>query len=196
MGAIKPHDSYAWNLGIDHSQWIQWLNRSNTFTISAQQFWFRALGVHNTFKPGLPPGLLNDADLLSIRPRNAAPTGPNPTAQEKARPGGVGQRTSPCIPGPGGVTPCIYKALVPFPAATQITTLSISTQYLTGNLRPSVTFFYDWGGAWLVQPGVDWIFQRSLRLSVRYNYLDGRYTGIGFFNTKDNIWVELQYLLY
>ena len=43
---------------------------------------------------------------------------------------------------------------------------------------------------------MDWIFHRSFRLSVRYNYLDGRYTGIGFFKTKDNIWVELQYLLY
>jgi hypothetical protein len=196
MGAIKPHDFYAWSLGIDHNQWIQWLNRSSTFTISAQQFWFRGLGIHNTFKPGLPPGLLNDADLLSVRPRDSAPTGPNPTPEEAARPGGVGQRTSPCIPGPGGVAPCIYKANVRFPAETQITTLGISTQYLTGNLRPSVGFVYDWAGAWSIQPGVDWIFHRSFRVSVRYNYLDGRYYGIGFFNTKDNVWLELQYLLY
>jgi hypothetical protein len=68
---------------------------------------------------------------------------------------------------------------------------------MTGDLRPSVTFFYDWAGAWLVQPGIDWIFYNPFRLSVRYNYLDGRYAGtIGLFKTRDNIWVELQYLLY
>ena len=27
-----------------------------------------------------------------------------------------------------------------------------------GNLRPSLTGFYDWSGAWLVQPGIDWTF--------------------------------------
>lgn len=198
MGAIKTRDAYAWNIGIDHNQWIRWLNATNTFTISAQLFWFRGLGINNRFKPGVPPGLLNDADLIPVAPRSAAPTGPNPTAKEKARPGGVGIRNAtPCYVGPDGKAPCVFKSSLGFPAETQITTLNISTQYMTGNLRPSVTFFYDWGGAWLVQPGVDWIFHRSFRLSVRYNYLDGRYAaGIGLFKTRDNIWVELQYLLY
>jgi hypothetical protein len=31
---------------------------------------------------------------------------------------------------------------------------------------------------------------------MRYNWIDGRYTGLGFFKTRDNVWVELQYLLY
>jgi hypothetical protein len=65
-----------------------------------------------------------------------------------------------------------------------------------GNLRPSITYFYDWSGSWLFQPGVDWTFYDPFRVSVRYNLIDGRYSGIGFFKTRDNIWVELQYLLY
>ncbi|MBI3302189.1 MAG: hypothetical protein HYZ72_08975, partial [Deltaproteobacteria bacterium] len=77
MGAVKTRDAYAWNIGVDHNQWIRWLNASNTFVISAQQFWFRGLGVNNRFKPGVPPGLLNDADVIPVAPRSAAPTGPN-----------------------------------------------------------------------------------------------------------------------
>jgi len=44
---------------------------------------------------------------------------------------------------------------------------------------------------------VDWTFWDPFRASVRYNYLDGRGNrGLGFSNNKDNVWVELQYLLY
>ena len=199
MGAVKARDAYAWSIGIDHNQWIRWLNSTNTFTISAQQFWFRSLGVNSRFKPGVTPGLLNDADMAPIRPRIAAPTGPNPTPEQAARPGGVGHRTSPCIPGPDGTAPCVFRGFFGFPVETQLTTLFITTQYLSGNLEPSVTFFYDWAGAWLVQPGVNWIFHDPFRLSIRYNWLDGRYAadgGIGLFKTRDNIWVELQCQLY
>jgi hypothetical protein len=197
MGAVKARDAYAWSIGIDHNQWLLWLNASNSFTISAQQFWFRNLGVNNTFKAGVPPGLLNDADMISVAPRPAAPTGPNPTPKQAARPGGGGTRNlTPCYVVPGGSAPCAFKAFLGLPAETQITTLNIGTQYRSGDLRPSVTFFYDWAGAWLIQPGIDWIFYDPFRLSVRYNYLDGRYAGIGLFKTRDNIWVELQYLLY
>ena len=66
-----------------------------------------------------------------------------------------------------------------------------------GNLKPSFTFFYDWSGPWLIQPGVDWTFWDPFRASVRYNYLDGRGNrGLGISNNKDTVWVELQYLLY
>jgi hypothetical protein len=195
-GGMKTRDSYAWLVGLDHNQWIRFLNPTNSFTISAQLFWFRGLGVNKRYKQGVPPGLSNDIDNLPVRPRSAAPTGPNPTPQQAARPGGVGNRAPACIPGPDGNTPCAYKALLGFPVETQIFTLAISTPYLSGNLTPRVTFFYDFSGSWLVQPGIDWTFWDPFRMQIRYNYLDGRYAGIGFFKTRDNIWLELQYLLY
>jgi hypothetical protein len=200
MGAITKRDAYAWNIGIDHNQWIPWLNPTTTFTISAQQFWNRPLGVKNRFKPGLPPGLLNDADQTPVRPRKTAPTGPTTDPQKLNRIGGTGLRNAtPCYTGPDGTAPCALKTLIGMPNETQLTTLAIQTSYLSGNLRPQFTFFYDWAGAWLIQPGVDWIFYEPFRLSVRYNWLEGRYAidgGIGLFKTRDNIWVELQYLLY
>jgi hypothetical protein len=196
-GAMKTRDFYAWLIGLDHNQWIRWLNPTNSFTISGQLFWFRGLGVNKRYKQGVPPGLSNDIDGLPVRPRNAAPTGPNPKPSEKARVGGVGSRTAPCILPPGQTTtPCGFKAILGFPVETQIFTLAISTPYYSGNLTPRVTFFYDFSGSWLVQPGIDWTFWDPFRLQIRYNYLDGRYAGIGFFKTRDNIWVELQYLLY
>src|SRR5262249_32309173 len=78
-----------------------------------------------------------------------------------------------------------------------LTTLSISTQYMGGNLRPSLNFFYDWSRSYSMQPGLNWTFWDPFRASVRYNYIEGRGNrGIGTQNRKDNIWFELQYLLY
>ena len=66
-----------------------------------------------------------------------------------------------------------------------------------GNFRPSFTFFYNWHGNWLLQPGLDWRFWDPFALSVRYNVIDGRGNGgLGVLNRKDNVWVEFQYLLY
>jgi hypothetical protein len=35
MGAVGTRDAYAWSISLDHNQWLRWLNRSNSFTISA-----------------------------------------------------------------------------------------------------------------------------------------------------------------
>jgi hypothetical protein len=195
-GAVNRRDVYAWNIGLDHNQWIRWLNPSNSFTFSAQLFWARVLGGNKRFKPGVPAGLSNDVDALAVRPRNSGPAPSRPN-----RIGGPGLRAQNCLsPTPTGgtttVAPCAYRGLLGFPVESQVFTLAISTPYMAGNLTPRVTFFYDFSGSWLVQPGVDWTFWDPFRLQVRYNYLDGRYAGIGFFKTRDNIWLELQYLLY
>ena len=196
-GTVQARDAYAWSIGIDHDQWIRWLNPTTTFFFSAQQFWFRTLGVDNRFKPGVEPGVLNDANVIGVSPRIAAPTGPDPTPKQAGRPGGVGSRTSPCVAGAGGTTPCAFRGLFAAPRKTQLTTLLVRTQYMSGDLEPNLTLFYDWSGAWFVQPGIDWTFRDPFRLSIRYNYLGGRYSpGLGIFKTRDSVWVELQYQLY
>jgi hypothetical protein len=199
MGGVNTRDFYAWVIGLDHNQWVRWLNPTNSFTISTQLFWARGLGVDNNFKPGVVPSLLSDRDGIPVAVRTAAPVGPNPTPQQAARPGGPGTRsgvTCGAPQGPGGTAPCTFRGLQGFPKATQLFTLAISTPYLAGNLTPNVTFFYDFSGSWFVQPGVNWTFWDPWRMQVRYNWLDGRYAGIGLLKTRDSIWVELQYLLY
>ena len=95
------------------------------------------------------------------------------------------------------MTPCAFRGYFAAPSQTQLTTLIVRTQYMGGDLEPSLTLFYDWAGAWFAQPGIDWTFRDPFRLSFRYNYLGGRYSpGLGIFKTRDSVWVELQYQLY
>ena len=53
------------------------------------------------------------------------------------------------------------RRLLPLKDTTIVNTLSISTQYFGGNVRPSLTLIYDWVGAVFVQPGMDWTFMSS-----------------------------------
>lgn len=203
---MESRDAWAFNIGLDHNQWIRWLNKSNSFVISAQFFFFHVNGMDNTLKPGQPVGLHNGYFISAIN-RKRAPIGPNRTDPKLLnRPGGPGVRGQDCIdaqgrggstPGPNqAIAPCVFKTLQRFPADTELFTLSINTQYFAGNLKPSFTYFYDWGGAYLIQPGIDWTFYDPFRLSIRYNWIEGNFKDLGLFKTKDNVFVELQYLLY
>jgi len=179
--AYDKRDVLAWNVGLDHNQWIRFLNSSNSLTFSAQQFWVNVNGQHTTFGPGVP-SVLNDKNVIAGRTRS------------KQAPVTSAALAATCAPGSGSRAGC---SLWNFGGQELLTTLAISTPYLAGNLRPSVVGFFAWSGSWLVQPGVDWTFWDPWRASIRYNYIDGKgNSGIGYFNRKDSIWLELQYLLY
>lgn len=205
-GRFKSRDVWAFNIGLDHNQWIRWLNPSNSFTLSAQLFMFHVMNNRRTFDPNKPVGLNNDYFATGVNYRFLGPIGPNRSQkvldQRAARGLSPGLNAPACIPRAGRTTPpCAVRRLVPIQDTQEIFTFSASTQYLGGNLRPTFTFFYDWSGAWLAQPGIDWTFYDPFRVSVRYNWLDGAYNGgaaggIGFAKYKDNVWLELQYLLY
>src|SRR5215813_7273466 len=197
-GRFESRDVWAFNIGLDHNQWIRWLNPSNSFTISAQIFKADVIGDKNHFNTNKPAGLDNDRFSTAITIRPAAPTGPTTDPAKLNRPGGTGARAQACIPAPGSTTPpCVFKRTFGVPQATEIFTLSISTPYMAGNLRPSVNFFYSWAGAYFVQPGIDWTFWDPFRVSVRYNLIEGNNEPvIGLQKIKDNAWIELQYLLY
>ena len=195
-GAVKEHDFYGWSIGLDHNQRIPWLNPSNSFFISAQLFRLRGLGVRNRFQRGQAPGLLNDTAALALSPRSGAPTGPTSDPRQLSRPGGPGSRTNPCsLPQGRSTPPCAFRGSLGFPAESQTFTLTVSSPYLRGTLTPRLLLLYDFAGSWLIQPGLDWAFWDPFRIQLRYNYLDGRYSGIGVFKTRDNFWLELQYVL-
>jgi hypothetical protein len=206
-GREKSRDVWAFNIGLDHNQWIRWLNPTNSFVFSAQLFKTHVNSNRNNFKRNRPAGLLNDVFATGITKRNMAPTGPTTNPKKLNRPLGPGIRAPVCIDAAGrstlnslspnqAIPPCAERRLFGVPTDVELFTLSISTQYYAGNVRPSVTFFYDWSGSYLFQPGLDWTFYDPFRLSIRYNWIEGRYAGLGLFKTKDNVWVELQYLLY
>jgi hypothetical protein len=180
---LDRRDVLAWNIGLDHNQWIRWLNRSNSFVFSAQQFWLNINGQPTTYKSGSLPSILNDKNVLAGVKRQFQRANPR-----------AGANPTTCDPGSNSRAGCVLWG---FGGQSQLTTLLINTQYMAGNLRPSVLGFYDWSGSWFIQPGIDWTFWDPFRAGVRYNYLDGKgNSGIGIQNRKDSVWIELQYLLY
>ena len=72
-----------------------------------------------------------------------------------------------------------------------VNTLSISTSFRSGVIKPQLVFFYDWQGSWLVQPGIT-LTRDPFRLTLQYNYLDGQYNGIGLLRDRDNLITQLE----
>ena len=191
-GHHSSRDQWAFVLGIDHIQWIRFLNKSNSFVFSGQYF-HRHTNNIKRYKKGVPVGRDNDAHTIGVTARSAAPTG----GEASDRVGGIGNRTAECLTADGtNLPPCDFRRLSFLQATSQMFTLAITTSYNAGNVRPRFVVFYDMAGSYLLQPGLDWWFYDPFRLSIRYNFIDGKYTGIGFFKYKDSIWFELQYLLY
>jgi hypothetical protein len=195
-GAVDKRDRLAWVIGLDHTQWIRWLNPSNSFSISGQVFWEHINGYNKRYVQGTPVSLLNDKHAIAVVNRNQAPvTDP----QFFGRPGGRGLRAGACVnnpPKPANTPPCDFQRLLGGGAESAQFTLAISTPYMAGNLVPNLAFVYDFAGSWLIQPGINWTFWDPFRMQIRYNFIDGKYTGVGFLKTRDSIWLELQYLLY
>jgi hypothetical protein len=75
-----------------------------------------------------------------------------------------------------------------------INTLSVSTSYRSGVISPALVFLYDWQGSWLVQPGITFV-RDPFRVIVQYNYIDGQFNGIGFLRDRDNIIVQLEFVI-
>src|SRR5207248_9907705 len=110
-------DYLAWNIGLDHNQWIRWLNPVNSFTISAQQFWLHRNGTHRLPHPGLPTNVLNERDGIAARQRRfIQPPAPGSGGNPQCDPKKGGARD--------GCSVWIWNA------QDWLTTLSISTQYL------------------------------------------------------------------
>ena len=205
LGHFKSRDMWAFSIGLDHNQWLQWLNPSSSFVFSTQFFVRHVLANKREYDRGRPIGLNNDQLGTGLTRRPIATVGnrANPPTVAQ-RPGGPGDRAFSCIqPGQTGAptapqfAPCQTSRLYGLQSWDMVNTLSITTTYLGGNLRPSFVFFYDWNGSWLVQPGIDWKFWDPFSVNVRYNWIDGNYgPAIGAFKTKDSIWLEFQYQLY
>ncbi|HKA56055.1 MAG TPA: hypothetical protein VKJ47_20575, partial [Candidatus Binatia bacterium] len=61
-------------------------------------------------------------------------------------------------------------------------------------ISPALNFFYDWQGAWVVQPGITFV-RDPFRLLLQYNYIDGQFNGIGFLRDRDNVIIQLEVVI-
>ncbi|MCY4388896.1 MAG: hypothetical protein OXC18_17535 [Desulfurellaceae bacterium] len=110
----------------------------------------------------------------------------NDTSPAKAGPYGFGHFAIP-VSEPGNRN----QYLVNIDQHQFVNTLSISTSFRSGVIKPQLVFFYDWQGSWLVQPGIT-LTRDPFRLTIQYNYLDGQYNGIGLLRDRDNLITQLE----
>jgi hypothetical protein len=77
-------------------------------------------------------------------------------------------------------------------------TLLISTAYMSGQVNPSVTFFYDWGGAFVFIPSVT-LVRDPFRFTVQYNLLEAGHlfgnSGTSLLRDRDNVLFQFEYVI-
>ena len=79
-------DWFLFVIGLDHNQWIRWINAANSVAFSAQIFYTRRNGQRTSFpNPDQPFGVFNDRDGSASRNRNFFPsTNPTPNHTKSA----------------------------------------------------------------------------------------------------------------
>src|SRR5262249_45834357 len=155
-------------------QFIRWLNPNQSFFITTQ-FFYKHLNaaIPRTPIPRQPPGTF-DGEVLPvpqyyIRPRILAPS--------------------------AGAAQAVF---VHNPIAQYLQTLLISTSYYSGQISPSLTFFYDWSGSFVMLPQIT--FSRDpFRFSMSYSYLTANTfkgaSGVSLLSDRDNILFQFEYVI-
>jgi len=169
-------DTFNVALGLDVNRYIRFLNPTQTFFITTQMFY-----KHVFDSPG---------DLvLPVLHRNF---GVNSNAPIVGTEGPLAQG---CVSKKGKVRNC---ALQPrFLALVDdhfLNTLLITTSYAGGRIVPSLGTFYDWQGAWVVQPGVQFV-RDPFRFIMDYTGVFGAPTGqFGAVIDRDNVRFQVEYV--
>ena len=84
------------------------------------------------------------------------------------------------------------------PTDQYLQTLFIGTSYRSGTINPGMTFFYDWGGAFLYQPSIQ--FSRDpFRFAIDYSIIDAHIykggSGISLLKDRDNVQFRFEYVI-
>jgi hypothetical protein len=175
-GGRRVKDSINAVVGLDTNQWIRALNANQTFFISTQFFYKHINGaagsrIYNCDAQGCLPN--PDREVLPVYLDQVA----NTLTVVK--------------------TP-IEPVFVSQPRNQYLQTLFIGTSYRSGTINPGMTVFYDWGGAFLYQPSIQ--FSRDpFRFSIDYSIIDAHIykggSGISLLKDRDNVQFRLEYVI-
>lgn len=178
-GGRRLRNSINGVVGFDTNQWIRPLNANQTFFISTQFFYKHiqnAAGsrMYNCDAQGKNCAPNPDREVLPIEKTLA-----NYNA---------GLITL------GNVEPVFINQ----PSYQYLQTLFVGTSYRSGTVNPGVTFFYDWGGAFLYQPSIQ--FNRDpYRFYVDYSIITAQSykggSGVSLLKDRDNVQVRFEYVL-
>jgi hypothetical protein len=180
-GGRRLRDSFNAVVGLDTNQWFRFLNPNQTFFISTQFFYKHILNaagsnLYTTVidKSGKAIQVLNpDREVLPI-------TG--------------------ALADYGTVSPIknIEPVYIQQPSNQYLQTLFIGTSYRSGTINPSLTMFYDWGGAFVYQPAIQ--FSRDpFRFAIDYSIIDAHSykggSGVSLLKDRDNVQFRFEYVI-
>jgi hypothetical protein len=173
-------------LGIDHNQYIRFLNPNQSFFITTQFFYRhlrhpqkrRGIQVSEVCDPNDPTDpedlgcVISDGEVLPIPELEIAPQGLQVGASE--------------------------PLLVRHPVDQYLQTLLIFTSYYSGQINPSLTVLYDWSGGYTLIPQVT--FSRDpFRFTMSYSYLDANRlkggSGVSLLRDRDNFLFQFEYVI-
>ena len=173
-GGKRYGDSWNFVLGIDTNQFIRWLNPNQSFFITTQFFYKHLNGAAARNRAGLDrqaPQVFN-GEILPV---------PSLTIEPPFLTSGAAQ-----------------QVLVHNPVDQYLQTLLISTSYFSGQVSPTLTLVYDWGGAWVAQPAVT-LSRDPFRFTFSYSYLSADHlfggSGVSLLRDRDNVLFQIDYVI-
>lgn len=173
-GGTRTRDSLNAVIGFDVQQFIRILNPTQTFLFSAQFFYKH---------------ILNAGDTRVFNLDSSGKPIPNPDREILP----VIVNLAPAI----GTLP-LEPIYVTQPADSYLNTFFIGTSYRSGQISPGLTVFYDWGGAFLLQPFVAFV-RDPFRFVIDYSRIDAATlkagSGISLLRDRDNVQFKLEYVL-
>lgn len=176
----------SWNivLGLDLNQWIRTLNENSSFFITTQ-FFYRHL--QNAERRTPVPGPFSYASgQKEISFGEVLPVQNQVIGLDHL------------LGGFGAATDAAQPNFARSPVDQFLQTLLITAPYYGGRSLPSLGVFYDWSGAWVLQPSYTyWV--DPFRFTVTYNFLAATAlkggSGISLLRDRDNVLFQIEYVI-
>jgi hypothetical protein len=173
-GGKRYGDSWNFVLGADTNQFIRWINPNQSLFITTQFFFKHLISAAARNRVGLDrqaPQVFN-GEVLPVPALDIEP--------------------------PFLTSGASQSVLVHNPVNQYLQTLLISTSYYSGQISPTLTLVYDWGGAWVAQPAVT--FSRDpFRFTFSYSYLSADHlfggSGVSLLRDRDNVLFQIDYVI-
>jgi hypothetical protein len=182
-GGRELGDSVNYVLGMDLNQYIRFLNPYQSFFISTQFFYKHLVNPveqrqicqrrnNQTGECILVAGV-EDGEVLPVPQVNIAYTG-----QQQL----------------GAVEPRFIRQNTD----QFLQTLFIGTSYMSGQVNPGLLVFYDWSGAFVYQPSIQFSHD-PWRFAINYSILDAGTlkgnSGVSLLRDRDNVLFQLEYAI-
>jgi hypothetical protein len=166
-------------VGIDRNQWIRFLNPNQTFFISTQFFY-----KHIKDAEGDSAVFITDkAGNKIVNPnREVLPITKNDVT----------------FNGTSFTVPKLEPIFITQPRDQFLQTLFIGTSFRSGTINPGFIFFYDWGGAFVYQPSIEFS-KDPFRLAIDYSIISSHSlkggSGVSLLKDRDNIQFRFEYVI-